>query len=354
MPPALDELERLYNGGGDPGRWLTIPGLAKHYGVSEAKIRVWMAAAGLRPRTPKEGWKKIQWCMRQGSNPQHFSNLERLAAEALECHGLTGWQHNFKMGTASLDFWFPEHQANLEIDSVWHTAEFQNMGRGPDVDARRDERLWVNHGVKTFRVMFDPKAIAAMRSVARFAWALRSTQEARITTLVADPPWPFGDSLPGPKRGAKKHYSLMSLRDIMDYPLPPINDDARLFLWRVSSMQDEALKVCQAWGFKPKSELVWIKTTKTGKRHMGMGRQVRNGHESCIIAVRGRPERLDNAVMSWFIAPMLGHSVKPDKFYHIVERLSPGPYCELFARMHRPGWTCLGDQLNPSMIESWI
>jgi len=30
-------------------------------------------------------------------------------------------------------------------------------------------------------------------------------------TIVADPPWPFGDKLPGPKRGAVKHYKGMSL-----------------------------------------------------------------------------------------------------------------------------------------------
>lgn len=29
--------------------------------------------------------------------------------------------------------------------------------------------------------------------------------------LIADPPWPFDDRLPGPGRGAEKHYSTLSL-----------------------------------------------------------------------------------------------------------------------------------------------
>ncbi len=31
------------------------------------------------------------------------------------------------------------------------------------------------------------------------------------SVLVADPPWRFGDKLPGEKRGASKHYSTLSL-----------------------------------------------------------------------------------------------------------------------------------------------
>ena len=44
--------------------------------------------------------------------------------------------------------------------------------------------------------------------------------------LCADPPWKFGDSLPGPKRGAQKHYDVMSVEDICRFELPPLADDA--------------------------------------------------------------------------------------------------------------------------------
>jgi N6-adenosine-specific RNA methylase IME4 len=180
----------------------------------------------------------------------------------------------------------------------------------------------------------------------------RLTKPGRIVTpaaavLVADPPWRHGDQLPGPGRGASKHYQTMSVEEICAFKLPPLANDCWLFLWRVSSMPREALDVVNAWGFVPKSELVWRKMTNDGSRvRIGMGRSVRLCHEACIIAKRGRPTRIEANVPSVFDAPRGGkHSAKPDAFYRIVERLAPGPYVELFARRHRPGWHCFGDEL---------
>lgn len=224
-------------------------------------------------------------------------------------------------------------------------------------------------------------------------------------TLVADPPWSFGDKLPGGGRGAEKNYKVLSQVDIEQFldatPLsldpwsgpgesPVIRDqlapDCRLFLWRVSSQVEEAYRVCRAWGFAPKTELVWVKLTSSGwvnggnvdfdfdrvemegivprlgggaKVMYGMGRTLRASHESCVVASRGRPGLLSRtgepAKGAWarsvFAAPFTGHSAKPDEFYELVERTSPGPYLELFGRRRRPGWTVLGDQVGPADCE---
>lgn len=163
--------------------------------------------------------------------------------------------------------------------------------------------------------------------------------------VVADPPWYFDDKLPGPGRGAVKHYPVLSARAIVDFALPPIGDDAWLFLWRVSSQVEEAYRVCRAWGFAPKSEIVWVKRTATGRRHFGMGRSVRAEHETAIVASRGRPGVLSHSVRSTFEAPVGRHSAKPDAFFDLVEALTGGPRLELFARRQRPGWTCLGNEI---------
>jgi N6-adenosine-specific RNA methylase IME4 len=171
---------------------------------------------------------------------------------------------------------------------------------------------------------------------------------APFRTICADPPWRFSDKLPGKGRGAAKHYKTMTLDEVKAY-LPglhlPVADDALLFLWRVSAMAEEAYEVVRAWGFEPKAELVWVKTEQSGVRHFGMGRYVRNGHETCIIARRGRPVIRDKSVRSVFDAPIGPHSAKPDKFFELVERLSEGPRLELFARRPRIGWTVMGDEL---------
>lgn len=163
--------------------------------------------------------------------------------------------------------------------------------------------------------------------------------------VVADPPWAFSDQLSGEKRGAARNYDVMSVDDLCRIPLPPIADDAYLFLWRVSAMVEEAYRVVRAWGFKPKSEVVWNKLTKTGKPWFGMGHHVRASHETAILAVRGRPTRYNASTRSSFSAPVLRHSEKPAAFYALVEGLCPGPRVELFARAERPGWTCLGNEL---------
>jgi len=167
----------------------------------------------------------------------------------------------------------------------------------------------------------------------------------RYRVLVADPPWPFRDRLPGETRGAATQYGLMNLAAICRFPLPPLYEDSTLFLWRVASMQAEALAVVDAWDFTVKTELIWKKTTTRGRRFFGMGRTVRAEHETCLIATSGRPITKDKSIRSIFEAPVRRHSEKPDAFYELVERLRDGPFCEIFARRHRPGWTCLGDEL---------
>lgn len=233
-----------------------------------------------------------------------------------------------------------------------------------------------------------------------------------IETLVADPPWRFADNLPGDGRGSAKHYGTLTVPEIMRFPLPELAKDARLFLWRVASQQEEALDVMRAWGFTPKAEIVWVKADTsslltgdtlderrralrftvanlaafggvdvretravlagrsfvgdalsiarvetalatlerdalalTPRVRIGMGRQVRNAHEVCLIGVRGRPAQLDKGVPSVIFAPRQEHSTKPEEFYRHVERLSPGPFAELFARRERAGWECYGDEL---------
>lgn len=193
--------------------------------------------------------------------------------------------------------------------------------------------------------------------------------------LVADPPWKFGDKLPGKGRGAEKYYPCLSLDEIKCFPLPPLADDAVLFLWRVSSMQQEAIDVARAWGFKPHSELTWVKTLpckrcdamgymllvddgdiaawcrecqgRGYKIAFGMGRIVRGAHEACLIATRGKATQrvLAKNIRSVLHAPVGRHSEKPKEFFDIVQGLFDGPYIELFARRERMGWTTYGNEL---------
>ncbi len=56
----------------------------------------------------------------------------------------------------------------------------------------------------------------------------------------------------------------------------------------------------------------------------------------------GARERQDS---TWFQWPRSNsHSRKPEAFLDLVERVSPGPYLELFARRQRLGWDTWGNE----------
>lgn len=181
--------------------------------------------------------------------------------------------------------------------------------------------------------------------------------------IAADPPWKFGDALPGPGRGAGKHYPVMSTDAICGF-LEAENvvpaADAFLFMWRVAAMQEDALRVVRAWGFQVKTEIVWVKLGKGNRTgevdtesgdglHFGMGRYTRAAHETCLLCVRGKAAQMvtSRSVRSVIFAPSAEHSAKPPAFYRLVERLvgAERRRIELFSRVDRPGWDVLGNQL---------
>jgi N6-adenosine-specific RNA methylase IME4 len=48
---------------------------------------------------------------------------------------------------------------------------------------------------------------------------------------------------------------------------------------------------------------------------------------------------------SLVLEPRGEHSRKPDVFHRIIEKVSPGPYVELFARRPMPGWEVWGNAI---------
>lgn len=159
------------------------------------------------------------------------------------------------------------------------------------------------------------------------------------STIVADPPWRYGNQRGAAARGhARNHYSTMSIGEIRCLPVSAIAaDDAHLWLWGVNQLMDEAFDVARHWGFKPLTMLTWCKPGP------GVGYYLRNNTEHCLFATRGKPMVPDEKAMaSWFLWPSSHHSAKPDAFGDLVEQVSPGPYVELFSRRPRLGWDSWG------------
>lgn len=169
----------------------------------------------------------------------------------------------------------------------------------------------------------------------------------RYGVILADPPWHWKSrSEKGTGRGAVAHYKVMGFDEIASIPvLDYAGKDCVLFLWAIDPMLNEAMELIKRWGFKFKTVgFYWVKTTKTGKFHTGLGYYTRSNPEMCLLATRGHPKRIARNVPKLHLAMRREHSRKPSGIRENIVRLMPGPYLELFARETAPGWDCLGDQ----------
>lgn len=166
----------------------------------------------------------------------------------------------------------------------------------------------------------------------------------------------------------------MSVDDICALPIGDIcTGDAHLYLWAVNPLMDQAFRVVREWGFIHDTVLTWCKpgpglgagfrantehliVARRGKRSVNAscrgcgGRQ--RGMKKCACAAPvwtfegGSVSPLrpfsETGAGSWFQASRSSHSKKPDLFGDLIERMSPGPYLELFAREGRLGWDSWG------------
>lgn len=176
----------------------------------------------------------------------------------------------------------------------------------------------------------------------------------RREIILADPAWRYKNRTP--RGAAENHYATMTVERICRIPVAQIAaPDAALFLWATWPLLPDALRVIEAWGFVYKTcAFAWVKTTKAGNPAMGLGKWTRGNTEPCLLATRGRPERIDMGVPQVILdetfteetlfAPRAEHSAKPPEARdRIVRLLGDRPRLELFAREHTPGWAAWGN-----------
>ena len=173
--------------------------------------------------------------------------------------------------------------------------------------------------------------------------------ETRYPVIYADPPWRYENPpMGGTNRSIENHYPTMLLEEICALPVAELaTDDAILYLWATAPKLVECLQVLDAWGFEYRTHVVW------DKEKIGMGYHARNQHELLLIGRRGNfpapaPGTQPPSVIR---APRSKHSVKPNEFYLIINRMYPDlEKIELFYRADSekppaPGkWTGWGNQ----------
>lgn len=183
----------------------------------------------------------------------------------------------------------------------------------------------------------------------------------RYRTLVADPPWHYAHSW-NSYRGAGKErsvtqesdYPTMTVDQIMNMGVGLWAEDrSHLYLWTTHAYMIQAHQIAKAWGFDVKSILTWIKRrpprdmerdSALDDRWLGMGTYFRSVSEFVVFATRGNLDTKRTDEPTVFFAPRGVHSEKPAAFYDMVERMSPGPYLDVFARKQRFNWDTFGNE----------
>jgi N6-adenosine-specific RNA methylase IME4 len=172
----------------------------------------------------------------------------------------------------------------------------------------------------------------------------------RFGSILVDPPWRFQNRTGkmAPEHRRLRRYETMTFEQIAALPVGDVAlPQSHLYLWTPNALIREALEIMGAWGFRYKTNIVWLKVRKDGAPDgRGVGFYFRNVTELLLFGVRGklRTRAAGRRQTNVIITRKQEHSWKPDEPYKIIEACSPGPYLELFARRKVPGWTCWGDQ----------
>ena len=182
----------------------------------------------------------------------------------------------------------------------------------------------------------------------------------RYRTIYADPPWQFqnrtGKVAPEHKRLSR--YSTMTVPEICRLPVAEAADEkSHLYLWVPNALLPEGLEVMRAWGFSYKTNIIWEKVRKDGMPDgRGVGFYFRNVTEILLFGIRGEKNRtLDpgRSQVNLLRAIKREHSRKPDEFISLIERCSPAPFLEMFARGSRRDWDMWGNQATADYEPTW-
>ena len=175
--------------------------------------------------------------------------------------------------------------------------------------------------------------------------------DTEFKTVVVDPPWTptlnSGFKNAKSKAYPTKFYPTLGLDEIC-YMKPPLATQAHLYIWCIAQHVDWGYKVAKTWGAQPIILWTWKKPG------LGVGRFRCNTEYILVARVgsrHGNPfgqggryaQATEGTCFEW---PRGKHSEKPDEFYQLVEKLSPAPRLDMYARVCRENWTSWGNEID--------
>src|SRR5262249_55312882 len=210
----------------------------------------------------------------------------------------------------------------------------------PEFVAEIAKRRGTKEGITTHAVLKLAQAKEKKAKIEAIAKQSALLPKGPFRVIVVDPPWAYFKRTADITHRNAIPYQTMSMNEIKAIPVPDFAaSDCILWLWTTNAFMRQALEVIDAWGFKEKTILTWVKD------RMGTGDWLRGRTEHCLLTIRGKPVVNLTNQTTLLESPRREHSRKPDEFYGLVEALCPGSKLEMFSRaVERKGWTLHGNE----------
>ena len=188
----------------------------------------------------------------------------------------------------------------------------------------------------------------------------RLEEMGKFATVVVDPPWDTGGFMDQNSTNHDLHsdhaYPALSIAQIQVMPVVQVcAADAWVFLWTTSKLLPKAFLVLDAWGIAYAFTMTWGK-------HFGPkpSKGPTYNAEYIVVGKRGKArftetkgfdlmntwphQRRDDVHPNGWGHAVYANSGKPEGFYDLLRRVTPGPRLDIFGRRRIAGFESWGNE----------
>jgi N6-adenosine-specific RNA methylase IME4 len=296
-------------------------------------------ALELAPGLPFEEWhrcgcllgqigRSMQWWIGDWVNYGEATYGEKYA-QALDATGLE-YQTVANMAWVAAQYEFSLRKENLSWSHHHFVAALPPDERETWLDTAEAEE-WSAHELR--RAVKESKALPPPPA-----------PSGTYSTIVIDPPWPIEkiEREVRPNQAKPLDYRTMEVEEIASLDWCggslPAADGCHVYLWVTQKFLPVGLDLLCKWGVEYQCTLTWVKNVGfTPYSWMYSTEHVLFGRIGSLDVVE-KGLRLD------FNGKVREHSCKPNEFYELVCKASPGPRIDMFGREPREGFTIWGDE----------
>lgn len=271
--------------------------------------------------------------------------LEPLLAEKAKANQRAGGQHK-EVGRQMSDKPLDTKMELAKAAGVSHDT----IAKAKKISEKAPEAVKekLRRGETSINREYQKLATDEKRTELRAEWKSKGEPTAapepgKYRCIVIDPPWPMAkiEREDRPQQGDALDYPVMTLENIGGIPVGEWAhaEGCHVYLWTTHKFLPDALAIFTHWGAKYQCLLTWVKNVGMtpfswmySTEHILFGRI---GGDPGFLKLG---ERLD------FAAKVREHSRKPDAFYELVARVSPGPRLDAFSREARDGFDQYGNE----------